>query len=291
VKLLLKFNLIFIALFGAGLLLISHLAYQMLMSNARDQVVQQAALMMESARATRDYTAVELEPLLRKDPDYLIRFLPQTVPAYGATVTFDRLRKVYPEYGYKEATLNPTNLRDRAVDWEADVITFFRNHPEQKEIVAERDTPTGRSLYLAHPIPADPPCLKCHSTPEAAPRQVIATYGRVNGFGWKPHEIVAAQIISVPLSIPVKIADQAFRSLLIYVAAVFLFSVAMIDAALYFMVIRPVRRLSEMADRISLGDLDTPALPVSGKDEIAAVAASFNRMYLSLVKAFKMLNG
>jgi hypothetical protein len=57
---------------------------------------------------------------------------------------------------YKEAALNPTNPRDRAVDWEADIINTFRNHPgAAKELVGERDTPTGRSLYLARPIAED----------------------------------------------------------------------------------------------------------------------------------------
>jgi len=290
-KLLFKFNLIFIALFGAGLLLISHLAYQFLANNARNEIVQQAALMMESARATRDYTSRELKPLLLKDPDTETTFLPQTVPAYSATVTFERLRKTYPEYGYKEAALNPTNLRDRAADWEADVINVFRNHPEQKEIIAERDTPTGRFLYLAHPISADPPCLSCHSVPEAAPDPMIAAYGRNNGFGWKPNEVIAAQIVSVPMALPVKNADLAFRNLVIYFAAIFLLSVAVIDVALYFIVIRPLRKLSKAANLISQGNLEVPELAVKGKDEIAATAASFNRLYLSLKKAAKMLNG
>lgn len=288
-KLLLKFNLIFIVLFGAGLLLISNLAYQFLTKSARGEVVQQAALMMESARATRDYTSGELKPLLVKDPDNLVTFLPQTVPAYGATVTFERLRKTYPEYGYKEATLNPTNLRDRAVDWEADVINFFRNHPEQKEIVAERDTPTGRVLYLAHPISADPPCLECHSTPDIAPHPMIAVYGSVNGFGWKLNEVIGAQIVSVPMAVPARNADRAFRSLVIYFAAIFFLSVVVIDVALYCIVIRPLQGLSEAANRISQGDLNVPELRLKGKDEIAATAVSFNRLYLSLKKAAKML--
>jgi hypothetical protein len=42
------------------------------------------------------------------------QFLPQTVPAYAATETLAQLRKKYPNYDYKEATLNPTNPRDRS---------------------------------------------------------------------------------------------------------------------------------------------------------------------------------
>jgi HAMP domain-containing protein len=47
--------------------------------------------------------------------------------------------------------------------------------------------------------------------------------------------------------------------------------------------------LSDMANRISLGDLDVPELPVRGRDEIADLAGAFNRMRRSLVAAMKML--
>ena len=287
-KLLMKFNLILLLLFGSGLSLVSYMAHEFLLDNARKQVLQQAQLMVESARSTREYTSQELKPLLARVPDEP-EFIRQTVPAYSANSTFDRLRKTYPEYVYKEATLNPTNPRDRAVEWENDIIMYFRNNADAKEIVGERDTPTGRSLYLAHPMRAPKSCLECHSTPDKAPPKMIATYGSTNGFGWNPDEVVAAQIISVPMTLPIKIADRAYQRLLIYLVGMFLITIIAIDTLLYFIVIRPVRRLSDYAERISKGQTDLPELPVSGRDEIAQVTGSFNRMYRSLAKALRLL--
>jgi protein-histidine pros-kinase len=289
-KLLAKFNLIFIVLFGAGLAIAGRLAYGYLNDNARAQVLQQAELMMESAGSTRQYTSSEVKPLLQRLPSQNV-FLPQTVPAYAATVSFNFLRRKYPEYTYKEAALNPTNLRDRAVEWEADIINYFRNHSGATEVVGDRQTPLGASLYLAHPIAADPPCLDCHDTPAGAPRSIIRTYGRDNGFGWKPNEIIGAQIVSVPMAVPVRMANRAFRELLMYLAAMFVVTLLIADAALLFIVIRPIRRLADRADRISRGEMDLPELPVRGKDEIANATASFNRMYVSLAKAFRLLGG
>jgi HAMP domain-containing protein len=291
VKLLLKFNLILAALFSAGSVLIGFVAYQFLMENARNQVVQQAELMIASARSTRQYTADDVAPLLETVPDHNTRFLPETIPFYAATTTFDYLRKRYPEYAYKEAALNPTNLRDRANDWEADLINYFRTNSEAPQVTGERDTPTGRMLFIAYPIAADQSCMQCHSEPASAPATIIQKYGNVNGFGWKANEIVGAQIVSVPMAVPVRIAGQAFRTLVVYLVAIFFIAMAAIDAALLFIVIRPVRKLSESADRISNGDMSLSELPVKGADEISAVTASFNRMYVSLQKAFRLLNG
>ncbi|MFL6302896.1 MAG: DUF3365 domain-containing protein [Candidatus Sulfotelmatobacter sp.] len=288
-KILAKFNLIFILLFGAGLFLVSRMAYDFLMENARSQVLKQAELMMASARSTRDYTSEELKPLLVTNQAHMRDFLPQTVPAYAATTTFNRLRKNYPEYVYKEASLNPTNLRNRAVDWETDVVNYFRNNPEKKEFVGEREAPTGRSLYFARPISVAPSCMECHSVPARAPKALVKAYGKGNGFGWKENEVIAAQVVSVPMALPVSIADRAFRKLVAYLVAIFLVTLVVIDAALVVLVIRPVRRLAESADRISRGEMEIPELQVKGRDEIAEVTMSFNRMYRSMVKALGML--
>jgi HAMP domain-containing protein len=288
-KLLAKFNLILVVIFGAAGLLIAQFAYSFLIRNARREVLAQAELMVAGTRAVRDYTADDLSPLLQQNPRHKVRFLAETIPFFAATTTFNMVRKSYPEYSYKEATLNPTNLEDRASDWEADVIRELRDHPEQQQVVGERDTPSGQALYLAHPIKVDPPCLECHSVPSAAPHAMLAVYGSANGFGWKPNEIVGAQIISVPMSVPVAIANQAFRSLVVALLLTLLLAILAFDAGVYWLVIRPLRIVSDSGDRISKGDKNVPPLVVSGKDEIASVIESFNRMRVSLTKALAML--
>jgi len=291
-KLLAKFNLILGLVLGAGLAIAAAVSHRFLQEGAREDVLRQARLMMEAMRAARDYTTKQIKPLLVTQQEHQRSFLPQTVPAFAATENFDYLRANYPDYAYKEAVLNPTNLRDRAVDWEADIINTFRNQPTgPKEFSGERDTPTGRSLYLARPIQADPPCLECHSTPRAAPAAMIRRYGANNGFGWQPNEVVGAQIVSVPMALPVRMANQAFQTLAIYLGAVFLASLILLDAVLLLAVVRPLRRLSTMADRISVGQMDMPELPVRGNDEIAVLAGSFTRMRRSLERALKMLEG
>jgi len=150
VKLILKFNIVFIAIFLIGLGAAGYVSNQLLQQNAREEILQNARLVMETSLATRAYTSSQVRPLLETQMKYT--FLPQSVPAYSATEVLNGLRKKFPEYAYKEATLNPTNPRDRAVDWEADIVNQFRGNPERGEIVGERETPSGRSLYIARPI-------------------------------------------------------------------------------------------------------------------------------------------
>jgi HAMP domain-containing protein len=289
-KLLARFNLIFITIFGVGTVLAVWFAYGFLRQNAKTEVLEQARLMMETTLATRSYTTEQIQPLLNKVQAHDTEFLPQTVPAYSATQVFDYLHKRNPEYTYKEATLNPTNLIDRASDWEADIVNNFRNNATLTEYKGERDTPTGRSFYYARPLHVvSPACLECHSTPANAPRSLIKQYGSNNGFGWKLNEVIGAQIVSVPESLPIRIADNALKTLILYFVLVAVIVLVVLDAVLIATVIRPVARLSKVADEISQGKLEVEDLPAQGKDEISTLAASFNRMQRSLVRAMKML--
>jgi protein-histidine pros-kinase len=286
----LKFNLILIVVFLVGFGVTGWVSHGLLQRNARDEIVRNAGLMMEAALAIRGYTVTQIRPHLEMQ---LMRvFLPQSVPAYAATETINELRKTHPDYSYKEATLNPTNPRNRATDWESDIIQTFRNDASQKELMGERDTPTGRSLYIARPIQIEnPACLACHSVPSAAPKSMLKLYGEANGFGWKHKEIVGAQVVSVPMSLPIQNAERAFRTFMSLLAAVFVAVFLVLNVMLSWMIVRPIHRMSKAADRVSTGDFQIEEFSERGKDEIAVLGASFNRMRRSLQKAMQMIEG
>lgn len=287
-KLVVKFNLVLIGVLALGLLLTGTLSYRILQQNARNEILERAGMMMEAALAVRSYTVSEIRPLLALQMKST--FLPQTVPAYAATQAFTKLRKTHQEYTYKEATLNPTNPRNRPADWEADIIQEFRNRGEAKELVGMRETPTGAMLYLARPIQVtDGGCLVCHSTVEAAPKTMLALYGEANGFGWKFNEIVGAQIVSVPMSVPIAQAERAFQTFMGSLVGVFVLIIVVLNVMLRLIVINPVTKMSQIADEVSRGQMDAPEFSEKGNDEISLLAASFNRMRRSLEKAMKML--
>ena len=287
-SLFIKFNLILILVFAVALVPAAYLSNDLLQSNARTQIVQNARIMMQTALATRGYTNKQIKPLLA--PRLAEEFLPQSVPAYSATEIFNYLRESNPEYTYKEATLNPTNPRDRTVDWEADVVNAFRANDKLSEVTGEREGPLGRSLYLARPIKiTDAGCLSCHTTPDVAPASVVKAYGTSNGYGWKLNEIIGAQIVTVPMAVPFTMAHTAFRTLLGSLVGVFVFILLILNVLLWLVVIRPIRKLSSMADAVSTGNFDVPEVAVTGHDEVSVLAGSFNRMRISLAKALKLL--
>ena len=289
-KLLAKFNLILLVIFGAGAVLISHFAYAFLIGNARNQVLREAQLMLASAESVRQYIARDVSPLIEENPRHEVTFLPEAVPFFGATATFNNLRKSYPEYTYKEAALNPTNLEDRAADWESDIIHHLRDQNGRGQDRGVRETPNGPALFVANPIRATHDCLRCHGAASEAPPALLAVYGSNNGFGWRENEIIGAQVVSVPMSVPVMIANQAYHRLMLFLGLTIILGMIALDAGVFWFVIRPLRVVSGAADRVSRGEKNVPPVHVRGKDEISVVAASFNRMQVSLAKALRMIS-
>ena len=258
-------------------------------SEARREVLGTAGLMLDSALASRAYTADEIDPLLvghMQDG-----FPPQSIPFYAATQTFASLRKLHPDFTYKEATLNPTNPRDRATDWEADIIEQFRNHQDAQQIQGDRATPIGLSLYLARPIRAQPECLTCHGLATAAPAALIARYGKDNGFGWQPSEVIGAQIVSVPFADAAANAQRLFSGVTVLIIVVLIALLIVVNATVYWTVVHPLRRMARHANEVSLGQAGGVTFASRRGDEIGALAEAFERMRKSLEKAIKMIGG
>jgi protein-histidine pros-kinase len=283
----LKFNLVLLVVFVVGLGVTGFVSYELLHRNARVEVLRNAGVMMEAALSMRGYTVSHVRPNLANDPD---KFLPESVPAFGATEIMNLLRKKYPDYAYKEAALNPTNPRNRAVEWETDIVNAFRTDPARPEISGMRDTPTGRSLYLARPFQIkDPACLSCHTTPDMAPVAMVKIYGNAGGYGWKHNEVIGAQIVSVPMDLPIRNANRAFVTFMSSLTVVFAVLFVILNIMLTAMIVQPITRLSYAADQISKGKLDAAEFPTKGKDEVSQLGQAFNRMRRSLEKAIALI--
>jgi len=102
--------------------------------------------------------------------------------------------------------------------------------------------------------------------------------------------VVGAQVVSVPMELPLKRANDNFKLFISALIGVFVVVGIVLNIMIWLVVVRPVTQLSELADRVSQGDLNAPEFPSKGKDEIAVLADSFSRMRASVVQAMKMLD-
>ena len=130
-------------------------------------------------------------------------------------------------------------------------------------------------------------CLACHASAENAPADVKVRYGTEHGFGFREGEV--AGIISVRLptrsfwSVATEVIGPVQIALLL---AAFLIAVVFIQ----FAVVRPVRRLTAAAGRISVGeraDLGVDRISRRSGNEIHQLILATERLRASLMLAIQ----
>lgn len=155
---------------------------------ATRQIDNQASYLMDSMDAVRQYTSNHIDPIISPLNQTSSQFLPESIPFFSSQRVFAYLKANpnYENYSYREAALNPTNPLDRADPLETKLIRTFLADADLTVLTGIRQAAGGTSHYVARPIRvSDQKCLACHSTHQAAPKSLVATYGKENGFSWK----------------------------------------------------------------------------------------------------------
>ncbi len=207
------------ALLGAGgavmvalLLTVAALAYGLSQASyernktAERETVSRAEIVLSAMNSVRKYTSNNVRPALKQM--YGEGFVKEMIPGFSARTVFDNFRgdPTYAQFTYKEASPNPTNRQNFADDFERSIVEQFRGDRERKEMSGIRDRNGVRTFYIARPmVVGERSCLDCHTTPDIAPPEQVKEYGSEGGYGWKLNDVIAAQMVYVPVS-------MAFRS-------------------------------------------------------------------------------
>ncbi len=288
-----KVNLILVLVFIGGIFISGTALAKVLEQKAESEVANKAVMLMNMTNSIRQYTNEKVQPLLLPKLETSEEFIPESIPSFSLREVFAifRKNKDYTNYIYKDATLNPTNLRDKADDFEASIVKEFRSSPgSNDDKFGFRTVSEEKLFYTARPFKIEhESCLRCHSTPDVAPKSQLTTYGRDNGFGWKLNDIVAAQIVYVPAEDIFNQANRSFLIVLSVLGAIFTVIVVIINLLLKKTVLKRIKSIATVAERVSVGDMNAN-FGKQDKDEIGALAEAFNRMKYSLEIALNMLN-
>ena len=279
-------------IFAVSILAAVLLLNQLFGLQARDLIDQRASFLMDSMLAVREYTSKDVNPIVAPMNEGPGVFRPEAVPSYSAQTVFSYLKAKpdYREYSYREAALNPTNLRDKADSFETAVIEHFRGNPALPVTTGERTTTLGSMHFVARPIKiTKESCLVCHSTPARAPASQLLSYGDSSGFGWNLNEIVGAQIVTVPQKAVFEAKDRSlFATALLFLLA-FLGVGLITNTVLNQLILHPMREISRKAEEASVTPASVSFEERSRQDEIGLLARSFERMKQSLAISMQML--
>lgn len=282
-----KLTILLIVIFIGGISFSGMALANILNYKAQNEISSQASLLSQTLSSVRSYTSNEVTPELRKRLG-TEEFLPQTIGSFSSRKVFEKLQKdnpFYQDFSYKSAVLNPSNFEDKADEFETLLVQQFHQDNKLKELTGFRSVGNKDFFYIARPIViTDASCLKCHSTPDVAPKGMLKIYGSKNGFGWKLNEVIGTQVVSVPASQVFQSARQSFVLVMGIVVTIFALTIFLANLWLKRYIVRPIKQIVRVAEAVSTGDMDAEFEKVSN-DEVGNLVEAFTRMKLSLAMA------
>jgi HAMP domain-containing protein len=290
-KLATKFNLLLSLMFIIAIMLSGFALSKALEQKVETEVNYRNQILAEMVNAVRNYTSKNVNPLLMSKVETEATFTPEVIPSFAAREVFETLRQNpnYKNLFYKDAVLDPTNLRDKVDEFEKTLVERFRQNPGLKELSGFRNVFGEEMFYSSRPLSIkDASCLRCHSTPEAAPKSHLATYGTEHGFGWKLNEAIGTQVVYVPANQLLASAHQTFLFFIGVFISIFALVILLINYLVQRNMIQPIKPLAQLAQKMITDSLNADEAAefeqknlttiAKRQDEIGQLGRIFQRM-------------
>jgi len=251
---------------------------------AQTAALREASLLTAEADVAERYTREQVAPMLGDDSAV---FVPPGSPFFAVETQNRMLQAMRPGDVLRRVVLDPTSDADRPDAWERTVIQRLRTSRNALPFSEIRRQAGGERLVLVTPLRfARGVCATCYTARADAPAGVLDTFGGFAGFNRHQGEIVGLTLASVPVPPAV---PGLFHAATAWILAVALVSLVAMNLVLEILVLRPLRRIGAHAEKVSLGAEDVPEFAKDGRDEIAALARSFNRLRRSMESAVALL--
>lgn len=263
---------IFTILLISGYALIGVALYQYMHQFAENQNKKKLDQLLLNQRALHLYLEDELKPVIYKlkEDEKLYKgfFDPKVLSfTYIARGIHKNLNTLRDEHNitriyYKLATDNPRNPLNNATFKELELLNYFRSNPDVEEFSSVIEENNRKYIYYAMPIErSKASCMKCHSTPDKAPSELITQYGNSAGFGEVEGNVRAIISLKMPFDDELSEANEIFYILM---GLLTLFIIILFVTILFFMrkldysqqiIEEKNQSLSILAERDGLTDL------------------------------------
>jgi len=282
-----RFAVMLIIIFIVSLPLVGAAAYFVLQKNISEDAFEQANVFLNTMESVRHHVGKVIRPVAQENlpGKFDVRLMSTSFAARGVA---ERLKENFPEYTFRHVSLNPRNPVNKADNFEQGVLQYFTNNRSIKETKGFVDRGDAEYFYVAKAVVSEDSCMQCHSQPDVAPKEVVATYGSTAAFGWQPNQVMASLVVYVPTKLAKAHAMKALLTFMGLYAAVFVVILVMLDRAIVSGIINPIKVFAATADEISKGNFEKD-FTVTSKDEIKTLADAFGRMKISIIASMNML--
>jgi hypothetical protein len=185
------------------------------------------------------------------------------------------------DYYYKECALNARSPENEADGFEMSVLQQMQQDPGLT-------TRSGIRVISGNPFfevirrgeSMEQTCLRCHSTPEAAPGQMVERYGPSRSFNRRAGELVSAISIRIPLAEAYAAANTLSLKLSVLLLAILGISAFVQLFAMRRLLLGPIGRIRDRALAIMQDDgkLGEEIPPLTDARELQELVDAFNSL-------------
>ncbi len=250
------------------------------MGNSQMELVlrDHAGLALEFDLAIREYVARVVRPFAQSHSSEG-DFVPEVMStSYVARSIFEEVCKRYPDSIIKFSSDNPRNPVNQATEAELEMIRYFNGRPDQQEWMGQIEM-EGKWYYACFKARRmEASCLQCHGDPKDAPRSLIERYGAESGFHRPLGQIMAMDMVAVPVQpFRTKLAGLVWTEGFLVATGVVILLVA-IAWGFHVLVTRKLRLIQRHFHWVTGREesYPIPEIPPQSDKEIQELAEGFN---------------
>jgi PAS domain S-box-containing protein len=291
-------NLLIGAAFAAVAVIAVVLMNRQMRQHALAEAETKARMLLDRNLATHTYFSHNLKPNLFELSDPFLPegyFDPTWMSSTYAVREIDKyFRTLSPtEHYYKEAAIDARSPENEADAYERAFIQELAADPGLVDRSAIRNL-DGRPYFvtLRRGEVMEESCLRCHSTPDQAPADMVQEYGAERSFDRSAGDLVSAISIRIPLEAAYQeVAKFSWRA-----SGLILVLLGCLFSAQFWLtrrlVLGPVARIRDKANQIADGSENLgEQIPLPAGKELRELTAAFNTMSLNLRHSVDQLEG
>jgi signal transduction histidine kinase len=196
------------------------------------------------------------------------------------------------DYFFKDAAISARSPENEADDFERSFVEALRANPDLGAVSGVRSIGGETYFYsMRRGEMMEESCLRCHSTPDAAPADMVDIYGAELSFDRDVGEVISVVSIRIPLEEAYAAADRFS----LYLSGMLLMMLAGLFAAQWLLgdriIYKPLAALRSKAVQIAIRHEhlgEEIAAPDYGR-EMQELTAAFNAMSLGLRRSVDQL--
>lgn len=284
-----KFIIIITVLSLLATLAIGYTSYMLSRQNAIAEAKAKGDIIYNFIESSGKFFGKYQYPLImEQNPDKDI-FIPELMSKFVVSrMEFEIFSETLKGYKFKQATLDPLWMENKADIDEQKVISYFDKNPQASDQQGVMDKAGEKYFYTAKPIRVNKAfCLTCHGDPADAPADQRDIYGIENGYNWKMDATVGTSIVYISIAQALADAQQAALKIFAVGVACLLVTIICIWIFLDRVVVAPIIKLSAFSKNISVGKNLCDTVRTDSSDEIGNLANAIDRMRVSINKLLK----